>query len=267
MFPVGVAVRPGSGAGAALTRGAQRHRRWFRAPARCRSETGAPAVARREDDWGSRRPRAFGPLCRAPTGRTGGGRRSKPSPRFFAGDSTRGSRPSWERAAYCRARKKQMAANRRFAAGDFGGKCERGLPPFTINNNRIGTRRRAPKVHKGVSIPEPGAAGSRVPRPQPLLLRGLRAALAALRKPGAKRRAISGRGPNEIKTHGSDQHSTMAPPGDRSTYAMESVKGGYPLSQSVTTESELAEARVSARESFDCRRVSVRLRRLLRSPG
>ena len=128
-----------------------------------------------------------------------------------------------------------MAANRRFAAGDFGGKCERGLPPFTINNNRIGTRRRAPKVHKGVSIPEPGAAGSRVPRPQPLLLRGLRAALAALRKPGAKRRAVSGRGPKATKTHGSDQHSTMAPSGDRSTYAMESVKGGYPLSQSVTT--------------------------------
>ena len=123
-----------------------------------------------------------------------------------------------------------MAANRRFAAGDFGGKCERGCPPFTfgarrepradagaeaagvgatptpvasdsaINNNRIGTRRRAPKVHKGVSIPEPGAAGSRVPRPQPLLLRGLRAALAALRKPGAKRRAISGRGAH-LQTH------------------------------------------------------------------
>ena len=46
------------------------------------------------------------------------------------------SRPSRERAAYCQARKKQMAANRRFAAGDFGGKCERGLPPFTINNDQ-----------------------------------------------------------------------------------------------------------------------------------
>ena len=39
------------------------------------------------------------------------------------------------------------------------------------------------QVCNPLSIPEPGAAGSRVPRPQPLPLRGLRAAPAALRKP------------------------------------------------------------------------------------
>ena len=88
----------------------------------------------------------------------------------------RNSPPTAAATAHCRPREKQMAVNLRFAARDFGGKCERGLPPFTISNNRIGTRRRAPKVHKGVVIPEPGAAGSQVPRPQPLLLRGLRAA-------------------------------------------------------------------------------------------
>ena len=76
------------------------------------------------------RPRRCAPLCRAPTGRTGGGRRSKPSPRFFVvGDVRQKGRCTAERE------EKQMAANRRFAAGDFGGKCERGLPPFTINND------------------------------------------------------------------------------------------------------------------------------------
>ena len=62
-----------------------------------------------------------------------------------------------------------------------GGECERGAcPPFTIGQRKIGTRRSAPQAREGVSIPEPGAVGSRVPRPQPLPLRGLRAARAAL---------------------------------------------------------------------------------------
>ena len=42
---------------------------------------------------------------------------------------------------YLNERKKKMAANLRFAARDFGGKCERGLPPFTKKQRQIGTRR------------------------------------------------------------------------------------------------------------------------------
>ena len=49
-------------------------------------------------------------------------RRSKPSPRFNA-------------MGYFRARKKQMAANLWFAAGDFGGKCERGDSPLSQDGN------------------------------------------------------------------------------------------------------------------------------------
>ncbi len=66
-----------------------------------------------------------------------------------------------------------------------GGKVRKGghRPPFTRRKRPIGTRHRAPEARKEVSIPEPGAARSRVPRPQPLLLRGLRAARAPLRKP------------------------------------------------------------------------------------
>ena len=79
--------------------------------------------------------------------------------------------------------KKTMAANSVRCPPDRGESVKGGTPPFTIKKRPIGTRRRAPPAHEGVSIPEPGAAGSRVPRPQPLPLRGLRAALAALRKP------------------------------------------------------------------------------------
>ena len=51
-------------------------------------------------------------------------------------------------AVRCRARKKNWQRTS-FAAGDFGGKCERGLPPFTINNDKselaAARRRRARK--------------------------------------------------------------------------------------------------------------------------
>ena len=113
--------------------------------------------------------------------------------------------------------KKQMAANRRFAADHFGGKCG-GYPLSQKQQRPIGTRRRAPPAaRKGVSIPEPGAAGSRVPRPQPLLLRGLRAAPAALRKSGAKRRAVrkGGSPPNTPTTNNPPESGAPLP--DRST--------------------------------------------------
>ena len=92
----GVDAPPGLKGGGRHVGMTQRHRRWFRAPARCRSETGGqfsrsgPAVARhpglwgsakrREPShrWGSEPPRPCGPLCRPEVGV------SKPSPRFFA---------------------------------------------------------------------------------------------------------------------------------------------------------------------------------------
>ena len=45
-----------------------------------------------------------------------------------------------------------MAANHRFAAGDFGGKCERGFPLSQKNNDQPESRRRAPAARKGVPV-------------------------------------------------------------------------------------------------------------------
>ncbi len=107
-----------------------------------------------------------------------------------------------------------------------GGKCERGNSPFhkTTTTNRNSPPRafgrarelRFPSQERlGVGSPDPSRSCSGVSArlsphsgspscgrrgvgfpdlPQPLLLRGLRAALAALRKRGAKRRAVRGRG-------------------------------------------------------------------------
>ena len=66
-----------------------------------------------------------------------------------------------------------MAANRRFAAGDFGGKCERGLPPFTINNDQseLAAARRQRRAREfrfpsqeglGVGSPDPSPSCSGV---------------------------------------------------------------------------------------------------------
>ena len=113
-----------------------------------------------------------------------------------------------------------------------GGRCERGaIAPLSQEGNdqselATARRRRARKFRfpsqerPGVGFPDPnpscsgvsvrlaphfgspsyGAARSRVPRPQPLLLRGLRATLAALRKRGAERRAF--RGQRAIRRNG-----------------------------------------------------------------
>ena len=54
---------------------AQHHRRWFRAPARCRSETGAPPSARFCSVGGTRFRPPLGGRCRSETG-------APPSPRF-----------------------------------------------------------------------------------------------------------------------------------------------------------------------------------------
>ena len=74
-----------------------------------------------------------------------------------------------------------------------GGKCERGAAPLSqkVMTNRDSPKR-APRAREFASIPE-RAVGSRVPRPQPLPLRGLRAA-AHLRRSGAQRRAALERG-------------------------------------------------------------------------
>ena len=57
-----------------------------------------------------------------------------------------------------------MAANYVRCPRDRRESVKRGTPPFTKRKPRIGTCRRAPQARKEVSIPEPGAAGSRVPR-------------------------------------------------------------------------------------------------------
>ena len=96
-------------------------RRWrcrFRACARCRSETGAPCVV-------------------------GAG---------FALTRDAGRRPAllaslrFNAMGYFRARERQMAANLWFAAGDFGGMCERGDSPLS---QLVTTNRNSPKCASG----------------------------------------------------------------------------------------------------------------------
>ncbi len=158
-------------------------RRWggFRAPARCRSETGAPGAAllgrvsrsrampvgdRRSTGrrrWGGFRAHA---RCRSETGAPGAaslGRvsRSRAMPvgdrrsvrrwcGFRAPARCRSEdRRSWASLRFnanFRARKKQMAANLWFAAGDFGGMCERGDSPLS---QLVTTNRNSPKCASG----------------------------------------------------------------------------------------------------------------------
>ena len=66
----------------------------------------------------------------APTGRPG--RLWRPPPGALAAFLCYGR---FVEAVRCRARKKDWQRTS-FAAVDFGGKCERGLPPFTINNDK-----------------------------------------------------------------------------------------------------------------------------------
>ena len=77
---------------------------------------------------------------------------------------------------------------------DRGESVKGGLAPLSQKENQESELAVARFAREEVPIPEPGATGSRVPRPHPLLLRGLRAALAALRKLGAQRRAAWKRG-------------------------------------------------------------------------
>ena len=71
--------------------------------------------------------------------------------------------------------------SRRVADSPDGAKNSRQRGGHAPLSQSVTTNRNLPPPAGG--IPEPGAAGSRVPRPQPLPLRGLRAAPAALRKP------------------------------------------------------------------------------------
>ena len=63
----------------------------------------------------------------------------------------------------------------------------------------------------GVPIPKLRTEGSRIPRPPPSALRALRGARAPLRKRGAKRRAVPGRGPNATEDHGCQLDGTGGP--------------------------------------------------------
>ena len=129
--------------------------------------------------------RSCGPRCRPPPGELAGGRRSKPSPRFFAvgvtpsrpaargGAGVNSGVPSPERSAPLRSsvpglslsssaphqggawlgEQRLMAANYVRCPRDRGESVKGGHPPFHKRRRRIGTRRRTPKACKGVAIP------------------------------------------------------------------------------------------------------------------
>ena len=142
-----------------------------------------------------------------------------------------------------------MAANRRFAADDFGGKCERGLPPFTktVTTNRnsppraegaqgsFDSRREAPGGSEGGltskhTYDEPPARIRRPPSGPLDLRRSAFQAVPALflgqqdavSRPSRERAAYCrARGKNKWQRTG----------GSLPAISGESVKGGYPLSQ------------------------------------
>ena len=107
---------------------AQRGRCGFRAPARCRSETGAP---RRPRDSSRLAMRGFAAVRLAGGGVVGAG---------FALPRDAGRRPAlhvpvlhaWWRTAE---RAKNKWQRTPFAAGEFGGKCERGDSPLSQKGN------------------------------------------------------------------------------------------------------------------------------------
>ena len=231
--------------------------------------------------------RSCGPRCRPPPGELAGGRRSKPSPRFFAvgvtpsrpaargGAGVNSGVPSPERSAPLRSsvpglslsssaphqggawlgEQKLMAANYVRCPRDRGESVKGGHPPF---HKKTTSNRNSPKPHaegvQGSCVRFPSqAAGSRVPRP--LLLRGLRAALAALRKRGAERTApspwslfaasLSSSAPHQGGALG--EQKLMAAnyvrcPRDRG----ESVKGGHPPFHKKTTKDEGVESELAA---------------------
>ena len=124
-----------------------------------------------------------------------------------------------------------------------------GTPPFTKQLLPIATWRSPPQAGKKVAIPEPGAIGSRVRRRQPLRS-GVCAALAAL---AARRRAASGGSERGARFPPRGKRNGGEPTVRRRPERGECVKGGTPLSQNNYCQSELAEARASARGSCDCR--------------
>ncbi len=122
---------------------AHHHRRWFRAPARCRSETGAPSRPRVLLSWGyavSTASRRSMPV---------GGRRSKPSPRFCSVGGTRFRPPPGGR---CRSETGAPPSARFCSVGGtrfrppLGGRCrsETGAPPSPRFCSVGGTRFRPP---------------------------------------------------------------------------------------------------------------------------
>ncbi len=94
-----------------------------------------------------------------------------------------------------------------------GGKCERGATaPLSQEGNYeselAGARRRRARK---LRLPSQERLGVGFPDPNPSCSGGLRAALAALRKRGAKRRAVSGRGSNPIPNRRSEPDQAHGP--------------------------------------------------------
>ena len=169
---------------------AHHHRRWFRAPARCRSETGAPPSPRFCSVGGTRFRPPLGGRCRSETG----GR-----PRAFAQLGVRGfdrlrrrcrsetgapSRPrvllSWGYAVSTASRRSMPVGDRRSAVRAFcsvggtrfrpppGGRCrsETGAPPSARFCSVGGTRfrpplgGRRPRAFAQLGVPPPSETGA-----------------------------------------------------------------------------------------------------------
>ena len=123
----------------------------------------------------------------------------------------------WDyRAANSQTSEKPMAANL-FAAGDFGGKCERGLPPFTFG------ARRQPRADAGAEAT--GVGATRLPVAFDSAISDDQSELAAARRRRAREFRLparsAGRSPDGGLTQplrgDPDLFQSMAPSGDRST--------------------------------------------------
>ncbi len=116
-----------------------------------------------------------------------------------------------------------MAANLGFAAGVFGGKCERGLPPFTKRKRQIGTRRSVRQHTREFRF----------------------AARSAGRSPDGARKAIRPDGPA--------QFLIAAPSGDRSTGSMPAGGRRSGPAEPTAVLSERVKNKAAANLGFDGR--------------
>ena len=135
-------------------------------------------------------------------------------------------------------RKTLMAANLRFAARDFGGKCERGTPLSQKSNDQSESRRRAPEARKEVPIPEPGGVGVGYSHPN-----SSRSGVCVRLSPHLRHptRSVELRG--GIANRRAEKHSWQRTSGSLPAISGESVKGEPPFHKKVTTNRNLAAAR------------------------